>query len=134
MRTTDAWVITRGTNTGVMKYVGETLQDISAENDENTEVCIGIVPWHMIANRNSLQCSDKRKQSSYAQYNMSTKLKNNNNEVDQQNPNLDNNHTHFLLVDVDDKTNDKEINEFRTKVEKSIRGINYKGKWIPWNF
>ena len=102
VRTTDAWVTTRGTNTGVMKYVGETLQSIATDHKI---VCIGIAPWNFQKNYDNIV------------------------ELNERNSCLEHNHTHFLLVDLDSRTKiETKISEFRSKVENSIRTLHYSGK------
>ena len=38
-----------------MKYVGEALQELKADVDENNAVCIGITPWDIVTDRGKLQ-------------------------------------------------------------------------------
>ena len=59
-QTTGAWVITGGTNTGVMKHVGEALQVSSkgrfgSQGDSRKKVyCIGIATWGIVEHRKEL--------------------------------------------------------------------------------
>lgn len=59
-QTTGAWVITGGTNTGVMKHVGEALQVSSkgrfgSQGDSRKKVyCIGVATWGIVEHRREL--------------------------------------------------------------------------------
>ncbi len=46
---TNAWIITNGTNTGVVRLVGEAISE-----EFNTLVVLGIASWGTIASRNKL--------------------------------------------------------------------------------
>ena len=57
--TTHAWLITSGFNMGVMKAVGEAVQEGQSYNWDNFGMthslrCIGIAPWGYVENRNCL--------------------------------------------------------------------------------
>ncbi len=60
-QTTGAWVITGGTNTGVMKHVGEALQG-AAKNSQASSFgearrgvyCIGIATWGIVEHKKQL--------------------------------------------------------------------------------
>lgn len=56
MNVADAWIITGGTKTGVMELVGEAANEHMLRNGlaEQNIVILGIVPWHMIANKKIL--------------------------------------------------------------------------------
>lgn len=50
-----AWIITGGTNTGVMKHVGEALRDHSIKYGKKKQlVALGIATWGCIENRDHL--------------------------------------------------------------------------------
>ncbi|KAK3607930.1 hypothetical protein CHS0354_006523 [Potamilus streckersoni] len=103
-----AWIITGGTHTGVIKYVGEAVR-----SDRNLKpvIAIGIAPWGVIHNREYLECKKELFES--ARYHV--KGKPNPNEMY-----LDPSHSHFFLVD--DGTQHKfEIEiPFRAGLEKKI--------------
>ncbi|KAM3835803.1 LOW QUALITY PROTEIN: transient receptor potential cation channel subfamily M member 2 [Vipera latastei] len=111
VQTTGAWIITGGSHTGVMKQVGEALQDFILSSTYKGEiVAIGIAAWGTIHNRNSLICQTGSFPAEYildeeAQGSLSC---------------LDSNHSHFILVD--DGTHGKYGVEIplRTKLEKYI--------------
>ncbi|KAM9804938.1 transient receptor potential cation channel subfamily M member 2-like [Neosynchiropus ocellatus] len=109
-QTTGAWIISRGTHAGVMKHVGQAVKDYTLGNDE--VVTIGVATWGIVRNREALVHSQGCFPAHY--------------KMDVGNQDglscLDNNHTHFLLVD--DGTHGRygaEI-ELRSRLEKCISG------------
>ena len=50
-----AWIVTGGTNAGVMKHVGEAVRDYGLTADGRV-TCIGIAPWGCVQNREELTC------------------------------------------------------------------------------
>ncbi|XP_060539079.1 transient receptor potential cation channel subfamily M member 2 isoform X1 [Pantherophis guttatus] len=111
VQTTGAWIITGGSHTGVMKQVGEALQDFIMSSTYKGEiVAIGIASWGTVHNRNSLIC---RTGSFPAEYILDE-------ETQGSLSCLDSNHSHFILVD--DGTHGKYGVEIplRTKLEKYI--------------
>ena len=96
---TNAWIITGGSNSGVMKLVGEAVAD---QSHKHNLTLIGIATWGRVSNRKMLTLD-------------------NNTQAIISNCSLDSNHTHFILVD-DGSENQfgKEI-EFRAKLEEEIR-------------
>ena len=118
MRSTSAWVITDGVNAGVMRYVGEVLEEGQANQDENNGVCIGITPWEIVTDRNRLKVAGRT-----VEYDMSSSFKT-------EGTCLDNNHTHFLLVDQDPKNHcNAEVN-FRAVLQRAIRNTKFDGTMI----
>ncbi|XP_063162905.1 transient receptor potential cation channel subfamily M member 2 [Candoia aspera] len=111
VQTTGAWIITGGSHTGVMKQVGEALQDFNISSTYKGEiVAIGIAAWGTVHNRNSLICPMG---SFPAEYILDE-------ETQGRLSCLDSNHSHFILVD--DGTHGKYGVEIplRTKLEKYI--------------
>ncbi|XP_064607537.1 transient receptor potential cation channel subfamily M member-like 2 isoform X2 [Liolophura sinensis] len=52
---TDAWITSGGTHTGVMKYVGEAFRDLAmGQSTQNKVVALGIATWGCIMNKESL--------------------------------------------------------------------------------
>ena len=50
-----AWIVTGGTNDGVMKYVGEAVQKhVIAHGNKSPIIAIGIAPWGGISDRDVL--------------------------------------------------------------------------------
>ncbi|MEQ2238074.1 Transient receptor putative cation channel subfamily M member 2, partial [Ilyodon furcidens] len=118
-QTTGAWIITGGTHTGVMRHVGKAVRDYALSNPmQGNIVAIGIATWGVIHNRDVLVHKEGCFPATYkietqSQGRMSC---------------LDNNHTHFLLVD--DGTNGRygvEI-ELRARLEKYISAKNLGNK------
>ena len=101
-QSTQTWVLTGGTNEGLTKYIGESLKEKTNTGQLGSKnvVCMGITPWDNIPNRKSLVNVSSApvnlienvpdcKQSANVQpktFNV-------------QDTYLDNNHTHFFLVD-----------------------------------
>lgn len=86
---TGAWIITGGTHAGVMKHVGEAIRDFSRGEEESEIVLIGIATWGIVHNRKSLLSKAGGAPALYP--------------MDEGSQGrlccLDNNHTHFILVD-----------------------------------
>ena len=82
---TNAWVITGGTDVGVMAMTGLALAEFGAKVN-----CIGIATWGVINNRHLLEGT--RSLDSVVTVERTSKS-------DHMGANLDRNHTHFLLVD-----------------------------------
>ena len=96
-------------NNGVMKCVGEALQEVHTERYENNCVCIGITPWDTVTDR------DKLRTFGTVEYDISSSF-------NTEGACLDNNHTHFLLVDqYPTNEDDAGFRRFRTNLEKAIR-------------
>ncbi|XP_067933259.1 transient receptor potential cation channel subfamily M member 3-like isoform X2 [Watersipora subatra] len=57
--TTGAWIITGGTNTGVMRHVGSALAEKSIKKHKKHIVAIGIAPWGVVHKRTDLIGRDK---------------------------------------------------------------------------
>uniref|UniRef100_A0A8C7KTJ9 Transient receptor potential cation channel, subfamily M, member 2 n=1 Tax=Oncorhynchus kisutch TaxID=8019 RepID=A0A8C7KTJ9_ONCKI len=90
-QTTGAWIITGGTHAGVMKHVGQAVREyvLSSGSMEGQIVAIGVATWGAIHNRRPLVHHEGRFPAHYS--------------LDMQSQGhlscLDNNHSHFLLVD-----------------------------------
>ncbi|KAM4731283.1 transient receptor potential cation channel subfamily M member 2 [Anableps anableps] len=116
---TGAWIITGGTHTGVMRHVGQAVRDYVLSNSMQAKiVAIGVATWGIIHNRNALVHEEGCFPAHYV--------------IDTQGQGhlscLDNNHTHFLLVD--DGTSGQygvEI-ELRARLEKYISSKNLGNK------
>ncbi|KAJ3591817.1 hypothetical protein NHX12_006949 [Muraenolepis orangiensis] len=110
--TTGAWIMTGGSHTGVMKYVGRAVRDhaLSSGSSRGQIVAIGVATWGIIHNRQALVLEEGCHRALY-----STDVQGQGHLTC-----LDNNHTHFLLVD--DGTHGRygvEI-ELRSRLEKLI--------------
>ncbi|KAM4609093.1 transient receptor potential cation channel subfamily M member 2 [Polymixia lowei] len=112
-QTTGAWILTGGTHAGVMKHVGQAVRDYalsSSSTQGNEIVAIGMATWGTVHNRKVLVHPEGCFPADYS--------------LDVQGQGrlscLDNNHSHFLLVD--DGTHGRygvEI-ELRSRLEKLI--------------
>ena len=53
-----AWIITGGTSTGVMEFVGEAVKDFQLQSGstEQQVVALGIATWGIVDNKQSLIC------------------------------------------------------------------------------
>uniref|UniRef100_A0A6J0T728 Transient receptor potential cation channel subfamily M member 2 isoform X2 n=2 Tax=Pogona vitticeps TaxID=103695 RepID=A0A6J0T728_9SAUR len=110
-QTTGAWIITGGSHAGVMKQVGEAVRDFTMSSSYKGEIItIGIATWGTVHNRSSLICPTG---SFPAEYVLDEETQGNLSG-------LDNNHSHFILVD--DGTHGKYGVEIplRTRLEKFI--------------
>ncbi|KAL9987179.1 hypothetical protein ACROYT_G001438 [Oculina patagonica] len=114
-QTTGAWIITGGTNTGVMRHVGEavrghTVMSRGAQLKDNAQQVhlIGIATWGIVNHRKILVGNQE-----VVPYQMTSSMLS-------QGACLDNNHTHFILVD--DGTINKYGGEisFRASLENCI--------------
>ncbi|XP_074651257.1 transient receptor potential cation channel subfamily M member 3-like [Tubulanus polymorphus] len=85
-KTTGAWIITGGTNTGVMRHVGDALVDRSVKQ-ANKVVTLGVAPWGVVDGRAELIGRDVVRP-----YHAIAKPKSNCAV-------LNSNHSYFLLVD-----------------------------------
>ncbi|KAL8568792.1 hypothetical protein ACOMHN_000075 [Nucella lapillus] len=123
-RTTGAWIITNGTNTGVTKHVGDAISDRTTKA-KNKVVAVGIAPWGIVERKEDLIGHD-----AVVPYHCvsSTKI---NSSV------LNSNHSYFLLAD--NGTVGKYGGEiiFRRKLEKYIAQQkicitnDFKGRGVP---
>ena len=60
MSPTGAWIVTGGTNTGVMAFVGEAVRDhmLTTGASEQNVVALGIATWGIVDNKESLEGED----------------------------------------------------------------------------
>ncbi|XP_068559379.1 transient receptor potential cation channel subfamily M member 2 [Cebidichthys violaceus] len=112
-QTTGAWILTGGTHTGVMKHVGQAVRDHALSNSMQGQiVAIGVATWGIIHNRDTLVHSEGCFPAHY--------------EMDIKGQGrlscLDNNHTHFLLVDDGTQGHYGVEIELRSCLEKCISG------------
>eukprot|EP00045_Choanoeca_perplexa_P004986 m.42265 g.42265 ORF g.42265 m.42265 type:complete len:1442 (+) comp12868_c0_seq3:49-4374(+) len=90
----NSWIVTGGMNTGVMKYVGDALADVSNEQI-GIPPLIGICPWNVLNNKEALcgqQYPEKQLGGRVALYGHPD-------ESSETYKSLDKHHTHFLCVD-----------------------------------
>ncbi|CAF1309475.1 unnamed protein product [Adineta steineri] len=147
--TTNAWLITAGTNTGVVKLVGEALNNYRYKNHKHglNVPCIGIGSWKYTAGNKQLE-NLSIKSSMISNINVNKKsvlsianrrLQTESVQSDVENPNfihsyvvkqseakrcdLEPNHTHFLLFDGKLSNTDGLLLQ-RAKIEQYSRRIN----------
>ncbi|KAL8572120.1 hypothetical protein ACOMHN_052917 [Nucella lapillus] len=110
---TGAWIVTGGTNTGVMKHVGEAVRDYGL-TAEGRVICIGITPWGCVQSRERLKCKpDTERGMRPASYPVKGKQ-------EDSEAYLDPNHTHFILVDNGTRHRFATEIKFRARLEKEI--------------
>ncbi|XP_028517955.1 transient receptor potential cation channel subfamily M member 2 isoform X2 [Exaiptasia diaphana] len=116
-KTTGAWIITGGTNTGVMKHVGEAVKEQQLMLGSDSEVhVIGIASWGIVDKQNSL-IQEKGASGRYpAVYSMEP-------TPGFSGAMLDSNHSHFLLVDNGTKGKYGVEISLRSRVEEGIMGL-----------
>ncbi|RUS83212.1 hypothetical protein EGW08_009023 [Elysia chlorotica] len=123
-RTTGAWIVTNGTNTGVTRHVGDAISDRTTKA-RNKVVAIGIAPWGIVENKEDLIGRDI-----VVPYHCVSTTKTNTSV-------LNSNHSYFLLPD--NGTVGKYGGEilFRKKFEKYIAqqkisiGNDFRGHGVP---
>eukprot|EP00057_Strongylocentrotus_purpuratus_P015113 XP_011669587.1 PREDICTED: LOW QUALITY PROTEIN: transient receptor potential cation channel subfamily M member 6 [Strongylocentrotus purpuratus] len=89
---TDAWILTGGTNTGVMRHVGMAVREHSLRSRQKINA-IGVVPWGIVDNREDLI---ERRQDVTTPRIKHYRLTSSDRASG---ASLDPNHTHFILVD-----------------------------------
>ncbi|KAK7880325.1 hypothetical protein WMY93_033041 [Mugilogobius chulae] len=110
-QTTGAWILTGGTNTGVMKHVGQAVRDHALSSSVNGQiVAIGVATWGTLHNRHTLVNPQGCFPAHY--------------DADVEGQGrlccLDHNHTHFLLVDNGMQGKYGAEIELRAQLEKCI--------------
>ncbi|XP_035828049.1 transient receptor potential cation channel subfamily M member-like 2 isoform X2 [Aplysia californica] len=108
---TGAWIVTGGTNTGVMKHVGEAVRDFGLTS-EGRVMTIGIAPWGCVQNKEHLITNDNQGKWP-ALYRIEK-------DVKKRQSFLDPNHTHFILVDNGTQMQFTVEIPFRAKLEEAI--------------
>ncbi|XP_072020968.1 transient receptor potential cation channel subfamily M member 2-like [Amphiura filiformis] len=108
---TGAWIITGGTNVGVMKYIGEAVKDFKTDCRIHDVVAIGIATWGILDQRSLLEDVNYSNRESF----ISTIRQGEPNEVL-----LDPNHTHFILVDDGSEGKYGVEVQLRAKLEETI--------------
>uniref|UniRef100_G3NSB2 Transient receptor potential cation channel, subfamily M, member 2 n=1 Tax=Gasterosteus aculeatus aculeatus TaxID=481459 RepID=G3NSB2_GASAC len=111
-QTTGAWIITGGTQAGVMKRVGRAVRDHALSSSMQGQiVAIGIATWGIIHNRDALI------HHLHANYEMDIRGQ-------EGLSSLNKNHTHFLMVDDGTQGNYGVEIELRSSLEKYISERN----------
>uniref|UniRef100_H3B0C1 Transient receptor potential cation channel subfamily M member 2 n=1 Tax=Latimeria chalumnae TaxID=7897 RepID=H3B0C1_LATCH len=121
-QSTGAWIITGGSNAGVMKHVGKAIRDytMGSCSKDGKIVAIGIATWGTVYNRESLLSKEEKFPAEYV--------------LDDENQGrlscLDNNHSHFILVDDGTHGNYGVEIPLRTKLEEFISNQTLKKKGV----
>ncbi|XP_041370086.1 transient receptor potential cation channel subfamily M member 1-like isoform X2 [Gigantopelta aegis] len=129
-KTTSAWLISSGFNMGVMKGVGQAVNEGQAflwDNDRMTHLlrCIGIAPWGYIYGRHHLESPDGKGKFN-AHYRSSNMI------LHGSPVSLNPDHTHFIFVDDGMRNRYGGVADFRAKFEKLISAPAAEGgKGIP---
>uniref|UniRef100_A0A914W1B9 TRPM SLOG domain-containing protein n=1 Tax=Plectus sambesii TaxID=2011161 RepID=A0A914W1B9_9BILA len=127
---TNAWMITSGSNMGVMMAVGEAMKEghtvaFGGSRMKETLTCIGVAHWGTVKNRKDLISSDGGG-CWPATYHVDPVIR-------QGKPvSLDPNHTHFILVDDGySKYVQPTVAKFRAKLEQKIAANENGGLTVP---
>eukprot|EP00052_Salpingoeca_macrocollata_P022389 m.194400 g.194400 ORF g.194400 m.194400 type:complete len:1763 (-) comp21786_c0_seq1:135-5423(-) len=109
---TNAWVITGGTNCGIMKYVGQAMSEIDNSREDSSVPLIGFATYGVIDGRHEYLEGPELE----VEYNCSNPTA------------LDKNHTHFFLVD--DGSEEKFGREVGLKdaFEEHLRNCAFRGE------
>ena len=130
-KATNAWVITSGTNAGVMKLVGEAVNEgqyLISEGDKMKRglKAIGICPWGYVHGNSSL-INKNLSEFNNVRYESNVEIKTK--EPSPLNPH----HTHFLLVDDGNRNRygGAGLRNFRSEFEKMLMECEPGGLGIP---
>ncbi|MGH0127357.1 UNVERIFIED_CONTAM: hypothetical protein FKN15_039387 [Acipenser sinensis] len=110
-QSTGAWIVTSGLRVGITTHVGEAVRDhsLASTSSKVKVIAIGIAPWKMIRDKETLLTAKPGKPAFY--------------ETAEQPSgslySLDSNHSHFILVDEDERHKDG-TTEMRIKLLKHI--------------
>ncbi|XP_018644719.1 transient receptor potential cation channel,subfamily m, member, putative [Schistosoma mansoni] len=119
-QTTRAWIVTSGLNLGIIRVVGDALQEQSYSTDKRMLSqqlrCIGIAPWGYVLNRNTLVATNYEDHFHPIPYTVSTVIETG------QPVSLNQNHTHYIFVDEGKRLRygGCESARFRARLEKQI--------------
>ncbi|KAK4471947.1 hypothetical protein MN116_005327 [Schistosoma mekongi] len=119
-QTTKAWIVTSGLNLGIIRVVGDALQEQAFCTDKRMLSqqlrCIGIAPWGYVLNRNTLVAKECEDHIHPLPYTVSTVIETG------QPVSLNQNHSHYIFVDEGKRLRygGSESARFRAKLEKQI--------------
>ncbi|CAH8543714.1 unnamed protein product [Heterobilharzia americana] len=119
-QTTQAWIVTSGLNLGIIRVVGDALQEqafcVDKRKLSQQLRCIGIAPWGYVLNRNTLVSKEFEDHNHPQPYTVST-------VIETGRPvSLNQNHTHYIFVDEGKRLRygGSESARFRARLEKQI--------------
>ena len=129
VKATNGWLMSGGTNTGVMKLVGEAVEEGQFLVSDGPSVkrgikAIGLCNWGMVENNANLVNPSKEEINS-VNYVTSIDIKDNCPVP------LNPNHTHFFMVDTGHRYTFKGIGEFIGRFEKMLSAPAPSGLGIP---
>ncbi|CAF0945028.1 unnamed protein product [Brachionus calyciflorus] len=118
---TDAWLVTGGTEEGIMKVIGEAFRESTIRlGDRRKLVLLGIANWttirnnHLLIRKNDVKINDyNREEDDYKSHSDYTYIEKDKGAY------LDPNHTHFLLVDK------AELNSYGGEIDFSTKLIDF---------
>ncbi|XP_078316710.1 transient receptor potential cation channel subfamily M member-like 2 isoform X4 [Crassostrea virginica] len=125
---TCAWIITGGTRTGVMEFVGDAVKDhIITTGRKNDVVVLGMATWGCVANRQALDGEEQNDlRAEMGQRSGLFPAVYSKTDVIEariscpKNVPLDENHSHFVLIDDGSENKFGAEIDFRTRLEKFI--------------
>lgn len=108
----DTWLLTNGTNVGIVQLIGQAIRKRKLTKPHENAVAIGVCNYGCIKNLNDFQRSEHMESFSSNSVN-----------IDQSRPggdqNLEMNHTHFILLD-DGTIRHYDIGDYRTRLTNTI--------------
>lgn len=123
---TRSWIITGGTEQGVMRLVGEAVAEEQLMRGKDL-VVLGVATWGVIAERELLQNQDLHSLTNDNDQQLLnrpikySKSDDGNNQNDSKNVYLSSNHNHFVLVDDGTKNRFRREIQFRTLLEAELK-------------
>ncbi len=127
-KTTDAWILTDGLDSGVVRFVADALAE---DLDDGNVTVLGVVPWRCVPYRHELVKPNELGMIVRSFEQMKIKMQKNkflNQQANQTTTmvSLNPNHTHFILVDDGRVGVFGAESEFREKFQKALsRYYNY---------
>ena len=134
LKATNGWVLTAGTDTGVMRLVGEAVEEGQFIVTDGGKVkrgikALGLVNWGMIEDNRDLIRPDDVVELGDADYTVN--YSGSSDIIENQPVPLNPNHTHFFLIDTGYRYTFKGVAHFITSFEKMISAPAPQGLGIP---
>lgn len=138
VKSTNAWIVTGGVNVGVMKSVGDAVNQgqyivkikrktffSDEENDLVRAIrCLGVVPWGYVEGRKSL-INEEPGEFALVKYKVQDKFGH------LKPVSLNGDHTHFIFIDNGSRNMFKGSDDFRTRLEEAIQVPEPIGFGVP---